>query len=79
MINTGKFFGTTPAVQLQLVRSELKVANTFAQLLGSFYTGFENYSVLKPNPMLEIELLIKLGRLGTLGAAMKILLERASV
>ena len=79
MINTGKFFGTTPAVQFHPVRSEPKVANTLEQLLGSFYTGFENYSVLKPNPMLEIELLIKLGMLGNLGAAMKILLERASV
>ena len=63
--------GTRAVEHLRQVMGELQIADVRAQVAFSLYTDFENFSVLKPNPMHETNLNLMLDQLVSWAGAMK--------
>jgi NAD(P)H-dependent FMN reductase len=74
-VSFGGAGGARAAEQLRTVMGEVQVADVRQQVMFSFYTDFENFSVLKPTPAHEAALATLLDQLVAWGGAMKVLRE----
>jgi NAD(P)H-dependent FMN reductase len=70
-VSFGAAGGTRAVEHLRQIMGELQIADVRAQVAFSLYTDFENFSVLKPNPMHETNLNLMLDQLVSWAGAMK--------
>jgi NAD(P)H-dependent FMN reductase len=70
-VSFGAAGGTRAVEQLRQVMGELQIADVRAQVAFSLFTDFENYSVLKPNPMHETNLTLMLDQLVSWAGALR--------